>query len=114
MVPINYRPAATGRGVHGVALIVLNLLACGAALILLLPLAVHIFGCTEGSKWCHLAAMVYGLPAGLVTLLLGAGSLPWALGGPKRRRVDLLLVLVPLGLTAGILLLLVIAVIVDA
>src|SRR5690348_5319563 len=34
------------------------------------PLAVHIYSCTERPKWCHVQAFMLGVPSGVVCVVL--------------------------------------------
>ena len=120
MNTLNYRPhaadrgAADGGGAAKAILVSLNLLSCVAAGVLILPLAIHIFGCTSSPKWCHLAALFYGLPGLLVAVVLGTLSAVWAFDGRPRSRNERLLVLAPIAATAIMLSLLALAVFVDS
>jgi hypothetical protein len=61
--------ARTSYSAGWLALVTVNALAAFASL-WFVQLAVHIYSCTEGEKWCHLQALVLGVPYGLFVLVL--------------------------------------------
>lgn len=53
------------RPTRFVILTAINAVAAVASL-LLVPLAAHIYSCASGPKWCHVQAIVLGVPSALV------------------------------------------------
>lgn len=58
--------------------LVLNWLLAGACLLWLAPLAVHVYSCTASEKWCHIQAVLFGVPAGIAVVCLFALTLAFS------------------------------------
>jgi hypothetical protein len=71
------------------------------------PLALHIYSCTEDQKWCHFQAIVFGVPAVVVVLILSTLTAATRFRGgnpPGLRHWPMTVVAwLPLALAAGVL-----------
>ena len=63
-----------------VALAICNVLV-GAIAVLGTNLALHVTTCTAGEQWCHLMALAFGVPHGLISTVLAGLSIQRLLVG---------------------------------
>ena len=106
------RPSGAPLGQHVLA--ACNVLV-GVVSLGFVPLAEHIYSCTEGQKWCHFQALVFGIPAAMAVIVLGAltAAITPRRRGLARRHPDFLMIIawLPLTFAAGVLVALFVAVV---